>query len=89
MDQAIYSLMDAKAGYFGTPFFAPTDGHATRSFFDLVADDNTVPGRHPEDFVLYRIGTFNSESGAIENGELKIVANGSALAAKLQQEGVN
>jgi len=56
-DQAIES--------FGTPFFVTHQGAGLRSFIDEVnrqSDDNQL-NKHPDDFVLYRCGEFDQETG--------------------------
>lgn len=58
-----YSLFDNKALIYHTPFFAPTDGAAVRMVADIVADRNTSVSRHPGDYVLYRIGSYNDAKG--------------------------
>jgi len=60
----IYSIRDNGAEFFIQPFIAPTDAVAQRMFIGSLGD--SFP--HRQDFALYKIGTFNTESG-------KIVAN--------------
>lgn len=67
MIQFIVSVKDRCANAFGRPFFVPSVGLAIRSFSDEVnrsADDNQM-NRHPEDFDLYELGTYDDESGII------------------------
>jgi len=61
----VYSIFDTKALVFNTPFFAHNNASAVRSVSDLAADLNTSVGRHPSDFVLYRIGQYNDEQGVL------------------------
>lgn len=58
-----YSVFDRKALQYHPPFFASTDGAASRSFMDLANDANTTIGRHPADYVLFRIGTYDDQKG--------------------------
>lgn len=60
-----YTLYDRKALQYHTPFFAVSDGAAVRLLQDLVADPNTMPGRHPGDFVLYGIGAYDDSNGSM------------------------
>jgi hypothetical protein len=67
MIQIIVSVKDRAAGAFGRPFFVPSVGLAIRSFSDEVnrsADDNQM-NRHPDDFDLYELGTYDDETGII------------------------
>lgn len=62
----IYSVHDQKAEAYLQPFFATTDGQATRTFSDYVQDPQTTFGKHPEDYTLFMIGTFNDQNSEIE-----------------------
>lgn len=61
-----YSIFDNKALQYHPPFFASTDGAAVRSLRDLANDRNTTVGRHPSDYVLYRVGTYDDANGRLE-----------------------
>jgi len=61
-----YSLLDVKALQYHSPFFQPTDATAIRSLRDLVNDLNTTVGRHPSDFKLYCVGTYDDSTGHFE-----------------------
>lgn len=54
-----YTLHDVKALSYSPPFFTTNDMVARRMVADLVQDMNTVVGRHPADYKLYKIGTFD------------------------------
>lgn len=60
-----YTLHDVKAVTYSPPFFCANDAIAKRMLLDLVSDQNTMPGRHPSDFKLYKIGTFDEGNAAI------------------------
>lgn len=60
-----YSVYDNKALVYGVPFFAPTDGAAVRSFRDLANDPNTTVGRHPSDFSLFSVGSYDDAKGTL------------------------
>lgn len=60
-----YSIFDHKALQYHPPFFASTDGAAVRSLQDLVNDQNTTIGRHPSDYTLYCIGTYDDSNGGL------------------------
>lgn len=60
-----YTLHDVKAVSYSPPFFCANDAIAKRMLLDLVSDMNTMPGRHPSDFKLYKIGTFDEGNAAI------------------------
>lgn len=60
-----FSLYDTKAGVFHTPFFMTSKGAAMRAVQDLASDMNTIVGRHPADFVLYQLGSFDDQAGQL------------------------
>lgn len=61
-----YSLYDRKALQYHVPFFAVADGSAVRSLEDLANDLNTTVGRHPGDYVLFRVGSFDDGAGVLQ-----------------------
>lgn len=61
----IYTIYDHKAAAYMEPFFLPTDGMATRAFTDAVSDENHNFGRHPEDYAIFRLGTWDKDTGEI------------------------
>lgn len=60
-----FTLHDVKAVVYSPPFFANNEQIAKRMVSDLVADSNTTVGRHPADFKLYKIGTFDEGNAAL------------------------
>ncbi|WNK13291.1 MAG: nonstructural protein [Microvirus sp.] len=58
-----YAIFDNKALIYNVPWFQPTHGAATRILADLVNDGSTNVGRHPGDYVLYQIGTYDDAKG--------------------------
>lgn len=67
----VYTLFDTKALIFNTPFFAFNDGVAKRMCSDLAADINTTVGRHPADYVLYRLGSYADDLGKFDLLEIR------------------
>lgn len=60
-----YSIYDRKALVYHPPFYYPTDGAAVRAFSDVTHDTSTQMGRHPGDFALYCVGTYNDTKGEL------------------------
>lgn len=58
-----YAVFDVKAGAFLAPFFMPHDGQAIRTFSDAVQNPQTGFSKHPEDYSLHRLSTFDDASG--------------------------
>lgn len=59
------SVYDTVSQKFGSPVTIDNDASAIRAFRDMVSNKNTVIGQHPADFVLYKVGYFNADSGEI------------------------
>lgn len=60
-----YAIYDRKALMYNVPWFQPTHGAATRILSDLANDGATNIGRHPGDYVLYCIGTYDDAKGVM------------------------
>uniref|UniRef100_UPI00404756F4 phage ORF5 protein n=1 Tax=Shewanella sp. TaxID=50422 RepID=UPI00404756F4 len=67
MIKRAFSVYDNKAKTFSTPFFEVHTGQATRAFSDAVATKDHPFARHPNDYILYEIGTYNDESATLTN----------------------
>lgn len=65
MINRMYAVYDVKALAYAPPFIAGTDGIAVRMLSELVQDTNTTVGRHPGDFKLYCIGTYDDQRAAL------------------------
>lgn len=63
MKFGLYSIRDNKTDVFGTPFTSHNNGSAIRTFGDVAADPQTNINKHPEDFVLIRVGSWDDDSG--------------------------
>lgn len=69
MTKKIYSLKDEKAEAFSQPFFMDTDGQALRALDGIVNNPETQVNRYPQDFTLYRLGTYDEKTGRLESRE--------------------
>jgi hypothetical protein len=75
MLQFVVSVKDRAADIFNRPFFVPHRNVAVRDFTDEVnrlADDNQL-NKHPDDFDLYLLGTFDDNSGTFSMEEQPVV----------------
>lgn len=73
----VFSVLDAKIGSFMQPWFSATVDSARRAFFDACQDSASLLGRHPQDFTLYHLGSFDDETGLFD---CKLIALGNATA---------
>lgn len=77
----VYALRDAAAHAFLAPTLNSSDEAARRDLAHAVASDTTgMIGFKPQDFDLYRIGLYDSESGLLTPlSPVELVVNAAAL----------
>lgn len=63
MNLVVVSIKDEKTGAFSQPSFVPTVGAAVRSFSELCNTKDSMCCKYPQDFTMYKIGTFDDELG--------------------------
>lgn len=61
----VFAIRDDKAAVFDRPFFLSTTGQAVRAFADACNGENQLFSKHPEDFGLFELGTYEDSSGKI------------------------
>lgn len=71
----VFSAYDEKAQVFLQPMFLVHQQEAVRSFKDEVAKPNSMLGRHPEDFKLYKLGSYNDSTGKLESLDVPELIN--------------
>lgn len=69
MNMVVCALFDTAAQVYGRPFFAHVTAQAIRSLGDEVnsSSKDTDLSRHPDDFELYLLGSFDDASGVISS----------------------
>ena len=71
----IYAVHDAKVGYM-IPSFQQNDALAARNFeLDCEAPEAAPIRKHPEDFRLYNIGSYNTETGELKSVTPTVIAD--------------
>lgn len=65
MIKRIFAVYDNKGECYLTPIFEITTGSATRSFADAVNTPDHPFGRHPNDFALFEIATWDDSDANI------------------------
>lgn len=78
MKMIVVSVRDRAAVSFGRPIFAHATGQAIRSFQDEInrVDADNPMSRHPEDYDLYELGSFDDQTGQFENQGPRQIAVG-------------
>lgn len=82
MIMVFYSVFDSKTASFASPFVDQSDGSAIRGFSDAVNDGSNPRNMwytHPEDFSLFRIGSFDTQSGELISERAVNLVTASAL----------
>lgn len=59
----IFAIRDQAIDELDRPFFAPAIGLAVRMFGDEINNAQSPMHRHPGDYTLHHLGTFDTSSG--------------------------
>ena len=62
----VYSIHDVASKAYAQPFTQQADGEAARTFTDIAIDPQSKIGKFPKDYTLWRIGTFETNSGMLK-----------------------
>ncbi len=81
----LYSVYDSKVQAYLPPFTAVNDGVAIRHFSGSLRQNGIIQ-THPEDFALWRIGTWKPADADINASHCECIAKAHELMAKLQAE---
>lgn len=65
MKNIMLAIYDTATEAYMRPFMALSEGQAVRMFEDESLNPETPISQHPEDYALFRIGTFNDSSGEL------------------------
>lgn len=61
----IFSVYDSAAGYYKEPFTVSNKGVALREFADACNSAESYLSKHPGDYTLFLIGTFDESTGVL------------------------
>ncbi len=81
----IYSIFDTASGLYSRPFFTQSDPEAMRSFEDISADADHPIGKHPEDYMLFRLGIFDDTKGKLVDEQNECLVTALECIAKARQ----
>ena len=74
----LYAIYDSASGIYDGPFPGQADGHVIRAFSDrCLAEEGPMAG-HPEDFTLFKVGTWNDGTAEIIDVITEKLINGIA-----------
>lgn len=78
MKLQIVAIYDRKIEAHMNPFFTPTVAAGVRAFQDGLTDTQTPMHKHPEDYELHHLGTWEDNTGRFTNEpEVRAIALGS------------
>ncbi|AXH77062.1 MAG: nonstructural protein [Microviridae sp.] len=66
MQLMIVALKDRAADLFGKPFYVRTTAEAVRSLTDEANNAESTINKHPEDYDLFLLGSYDEDTGRIE-----------------------
>lgn len=66
MIMQIVAVRDSRSELFSQPVFVPAVGVGVRALADVVNGDKSHDyARHPDDFTLFHIGTYDDSTGVL------------------------
>lgn len=65
MITSVFTVHDSKAACFCTPYNSENNNTAIRDFSYAANDPTTPIGRHPSDYTLFCIGSFDNQTGQL------------------------
>lgn len=79
MIHQVIAVKDVKAGHYAKPVAVPTDAVGVRAFADAVNDSSSEYFKHPEDYEIWNIGTYDDNTGELVASQPRQLANAIAL----------
>jgi len=61
----LYAILDSKSEVYDLPMYFRTDAEACRAFGTAVHDQEHRFGKHPEDYSMWRVGSFDQTTGRL------------------------
>lgn len=61
-----FAIYDSKVGAYMQPFFQQSKGSAIRGFTDVANDSTSGLFKHPEDYTLFELGSFDDSTAQFE-----------------------
>ncbi len=74
MKFGLYSIKDKATDAFAPTFVSQNNATAMRSFGDLAKDPNTQINKHPSDFCLIHVGSWDDDDGTVQTEKHKTLA---------------
>uniref|UniRef100_A0AAU8B6U0 Nonstructural protein n=3 Tax=unclassified Microvirus TaxID=338099 RepID=A0AAU8B6U0_9VIRU len=78
MVYGVYVIRDQRTSFL-TPTFDYNDASAMRNFEHALQQKESLMFSHPEDYSLYKIGTYDTDKGVISPQLNKLLVDGNSL----------
>ncbi len=75
----IFTVHDVVSEKWGKPFFGDNAASAIRGFSEVCKDEGHEFAKHPSDYSLYHVGSFETDSGKIEAMSPRQIAEASSF----------
>jgi hypothetical protein len=75
MLKLICSVRDVVANVYSNPFTSHNQGTALRDFASACRDPESQLSKSPDGYMLYSLGTFDDDTGAIRPHDPALLAN--------------
>lgn len=62
----VFTIYDSKSEAYCTPFYANARGQCIRNFVDSADSPESAINKHPEDYTLFELGTFDDCKAVFE-----------------------
>jgi len=78
----MYAIFDRASGIYDGPHPGRADGEIIRNFSQMCLNADSAIGKAPEDFTLFKVGTWNDGTGeVVDVVNEKLINGGEAIAA--------
>jgi len=86
MIHQMYVILDNKSAIYNKPFFFINDAVAIRAAQDLLDQPDHEIAKHPEDYTMFKLGTYDDETAFITtNDGLPVLIRFHEIANKTQR----
>jgi len=68
-----YCVYDRKSKVYNTPYFLSNDNVALRHFDTVMQSTDSLIGRYPDDYSLYRVAAMDTETGSVISEEYPVL----------------
>lgn len=72
----VYAIHDHAAGAYMVPHFMASHGLMNRAFSDAINDPQSNLHKHPDDYRLYYIGTYDDATGTLTPVKPELLSRG-------------